>query len=153
MSSNINCKNNKSDGSDKNIRGDINCKNDTNYNSEENGNKRVALNSEENKNKIKNKNMSNNNISQIKQSRYIPTKIKRLVWTRDQGQCTYICPETKKKCSSKHFLQIDHIHPYALGGSSKLSNLRLLCAGHNQYRIFSFFRKRTEKSAELRKHK
>ena len=67
-------------------------------------------------------------------SRYIPTKIKRLVWTRDQGQCTYICPETKKKCGSKHFLQIDHIHPYSLGGSSKLNNLRLLCAGHNQYR-------------------
>ena len=67
-------------------------------------------------------------------SRYIPTQIKRLVWTRDQGQCTYICPETKKKCGSKHFLQIDHIHPYSLGGSSKLNNLRLLCAGHNQYR-------------------
>ena len=67
-------------------------------------------------------------------SRYIPAQIKRLVWTRDQGQCTYICPETKKKCGSKHFLQIDHIHPYSLGGSSELSNLRLLCAGHNQYR-------------------
>ena len=74
----------------------------------------------------KNKSKTNN--------RYIPAQIKRLVWTRDQGQCSYICPETKKKCGSKHFLQIDHIHPYSLGGSSKLSNLRLLCAGHNQYR-------------------
>ena len=77
---------------------------------------------------------NNKNASQRKQSRYIPAQIKRLVWTRDQGQCTYICPETKKKCGSKHFLQIDHIHPYSLGGSSELSNLRLLCAGHNQYR-------------------
>ena len=77
---------------------------------------------------------NNKDASQRKQSRYIPVQIKRLVWTRDQGQCSYICPETKKKCGSKHFLQIDHIHPYSLGGSSKLSNLRLLCAGHNQYR-------------------
>ena len=85
----------------------------------------------------KNKSKTNN--------RYIPAQIKRLVWTRDQGQCSYICPETKKKCSSKHFLQIDHIHPYSLGGSSELSNLRLLCAGHNQYRIFSSFRKKKNK--------
>ncbi|MDE0150924.1 MAG: HNH endonuclease [Bdellovibrionales bacterium] len=71
---------------------------------------------------------------QLKQSRYIPAKIRRFIWTRDQGQCSYTCPETKKKCGSKHLLQIDHIHPYALGGSSKPNNLRLLCAGHNQYR-------------------
>ena len=80
---------------------------------------------------IINKNSKNQNKTY---NRYIPAQIKRLVWTRDQGQCTYICPETKKKCGSKYFLQIDHIHPYSLGGSSKLSNLRLLCAGHNQYR-------------------
>ena len=93
---------------------------------------------------------NNKEASQRKQSRYIPAQIKRLVWTRDQGQCTYICPETKKKCSSKHFLQIDHIHPYALGGSSELRNLRLLCAGHNQYRIFSSFRKKKIAAADLR---
>ena len=73
-------------------------------------------------------------VFQNKQSRYIPAQIKRLIWTRDKGQCTYICPQTKKKCGSKHFLQIDHIHPYALGGNSTLNNLRLLCASHNQYR-------------------
>ena len=67
-------------------------------------------------------------------SRYIPARIRRLIWARDYGECSYICPETKKKCGSKHLLQIDHIHPYSLGGSSGTGNLRLLCAGHNQYR-------------------
>ncbi|MDE0151637.1 MAG: HNH endonuclease [Bdellovibrionales bacterium] len=69
-----------------------------------------------------------------KQSRYIPAEIRRFIWTRDHAECSYICSETKKKCKSKHLLQIDHIQPYALGGSSRTDNLRLLCAGHNQYR-------------------
>ena len=67
-------------------------------------------------------------------SRYIPVRIRRWIWARDYGECSYICPETKKKYGSKHLLQIDHIHPYSLGGSSGTGNLRLLCAGHNQYR-------------------
>ncbi|MDE0151345.1 MAG: HNH endonuclease [Bdellovibrionales bacterium] len=67
-------------------------------------------------------------------SRYIPAEIRRFIWTRDHAECSYICSETKKKCKSKHLLQIDHIQPYALGGSSRTDNLRLLCAGHNQYR-------------------
>ena len=79
-------------------------------------------------------NKEDNNSKNIKKSRYIPAQIRRVVWTRDKGQCTYICPETKKKCGSKHLIQIDHIHPYSLGGSSELNNLRLLCVGHNQYR-------------------
>ena len=83
-------------------------------------------------------NNSNKNLLQQKKTRttkrYIPTNIRRFIWIRDHGECSYICPETKKKCGSKHLLQIDHIHPYSLGGSSEPSNLRLLCAGHNQYR-------------------
>ncbi|MDE0152017.1 MAG: HNH endonuclease signature motif containing protein [Bdellovibrionales bacterium] len=79
-------------------------------------------------------NYENTDIPFNKQSRYIPAGIRRFIWTRDHGECSYICPETKRKCGSKHLLQIDHIHPYSLGGSSKLNNLRLLCAGHNQYR-------------------
>ena len=67
-------------------------------------------------------------------NRYIPVKVKQYIWTRDQGKCAYICPETQRRCSSQHLLQIDHIHPYSLGGGSEPANLRLLCAGHNQHR-------------------
>ena len=69
-----------------------------------------------------------------KLSRAIPSELKRHIWKRDKGQCSYIHPETKRRCSSKHLLQIDHIKPFSLGGKSELNNLRLLCAGHNRYR-------------------
>ena len=72
---------------------------------------------------------------QIKKiSRSIPSHLRKYVWERDGGQCTYVHHETKRRCASKHLLQIDHIQPFALGGRSEKEHLRLLCAGHNQYR-------------------
>ena len=72
---------------------------------------------------------------QIKKiSRYIPSHLRKYIWARDQGQCTYVHHETKCRCASRHLLQIDHIQPFALGGRTEKENLRLLCAGHNQYR-------------------
>ena len=73
-----------------------------------------------------------------KTSRYISVKIRKQVWLRDEGRCTYTCQETKRRCNSRHFLQIDHIQPYSLGGNHNLKNLRLLCANHNQYRNQTF---------------
>ena len=72
--------------------------------------------------------------SEVKSSsRYIPLPLKRQVWARDQGRCTYQSSITKHRCHSTYLLQIDHIYPFALGGSSTdINNLRLLCASHNQ---------------------
>ena len=72
-------------------------------------------------------------------SRYIPTYLKKYVWERDSGRCTYVHPETRRRCSSTHLLQIDHIKPFALGGKSEKENLRLLCAAHNRFRNDEFF--------------
>ncbi|MBI3299360.1 MAG: HNH endonuclease [Elusimicrobia bacterium] len=65
-------------------------------------------------------------------SRRIPVALRDQVWNRDGGRCTYAgkdgdrCPETK-------WLEIDHVIPFALGGSSNdPSNLRLSCRAHNQ---------------------
>ena len=69
-------------------------------------------------------------------SRSIPSHFRKYVWQRDGGQCTYVHHETKRRCASKHLLQIDHIQPFALGGRTEKENLRLLCAGHNQYRRY-----------------
>ena len=74
-----------------------------------------------------------NNQKFLKSTRYIPSVERHHVWMRDQGQCTYICPKTKRKCSSNHLLQIDHIKPFSLGGTHEPDNLRLLCANHNQF--------------------
>ena len=76
-----------------------------------------------------------------KLNRAILLELKRHIWKRDEGQCSYIHPETKRRCSSKHLLQIDHIKPFSLGGRSELNNLRLLCAGHNQYRSEKTFKR------------
>ena len=79
----------------------------------------------------------NNSRRYSKTTRYIPSVVRHHVWMRDQGQCTYVCPNTKRRCSSNHLLQIDHIKPFSLGGTNEADNLRLLCANHNQ---FTFFR-------------
>ena len=82
----------------------------------------------------KNLNKSKTENKLKKNNRYIPQKIRRYIWKRDQGKCSYVCPQTKNKCCSKHLLQIDHIQPFALGGNHHPDNLRLLCARHNQLR-------------------
>ena len=37
-----------------------------------------------------------------------------------------------QNCGSKHALEIDHIHPKALGGSNNPANMRILCRSCNQ---------------------
>ena len=65
--------------------------------------------------------------------RYVPQKIRRAAWQRDQGQCSYVDSTTGAKCFCRRGLQFDHIVPFAKGGSSlELSNVRVLCAAHNR---------------------
>lgn len=60
-----------------------------------------------------------------------PAAVQREVWKRDAGQCTFQ-NEKGRRCSARGRLQIDHIQPWALGGSSRdVGNLRLLCQAHN----------------------
>ena len=76
-----------------------------------------------------------NQIKPLQQhTRYIPKALRKQIWERDKGQCTFIHLKTGKQCGSKHLLQIDHIKPFSLGGRNEFKNLRLLCAGHNQFR-------------------
>jgi 5-methylcytosine-specific restriction endonuclease McrA len=74
-------------------------------------------------------------------SRYVPAGVRREVWTKSQGKCSYIDFRTGKKCESVHFLQIDHIIPFAKGGPTAAENLRLLCANHNQLHALDQFGK------------
>lgn len=64
----------------------------------------------------------------------VPPSLHHAIWTRDQGICTYRNPANGARCESRELLQIDHIHPLALGGKNELNNLRLLCAKHNRAR-------------------
>lgn len=66
-------------------------------------------------------------------SRYIPAEVKRRVYARDGGQCTYEDSQTGRRCESQFALQFDHAQPYAWGGPTCESNLRLRCRAHNAY--------------------
>jgi len=66
--------------------------------------------------------------------RAIPAAVKRAVWRRDRGRCSYVDRTSGRRCGSQHLLQIDHVVPYAQGGTAEPSNLRLLCAAHHRHR-------------------
>ena len=66
--------------------------------------------------------------------RAIPAAVKRAVWQRDRGRCSYVDRTSGRRCGSQHLLQIDHVMPYALGGGAEPNNLRLLCAAHHRHR-------------------
>src|SRR6185436_15398396 len=65
-------------------------------------------------------------------SRRIPAAVKRAVWERDGGRCTFVSA-TGKRCQETGDLEYDHIVPVARGGETSVSQLRLRCRPHNQY--------------------
>jgi hypothetical protein len=65
------------------------------------------------------------------QSRHIPNEVRRAVWARDGGQCTFVRTDGRR-CQERSSLEFDHIEPYARGGMPTVHNIRLLCAAHNQ---------------------
>ena len=67
-------------------------------------------------------------------TRTIPAAVRRHIWIRDRGRCTYRDPESGHCCGSRHLVQIDHVQPYAMGGLAEPVNLRLLCSAHNRNR-------------------
>jgi len=60
----------------------------------------------------------------------VPAEVRRQVWRRDEGRCAWIGPDGRR-CGSKWRLELDHVHPAALGGPSTVDNLRVLCGAHN----------------------
>ena len=67
-----------------------------------------------------------------KSARHIPAHVRREVWKRDQGQCTFVS-DSRHRCESRTRLEFDHVHPVARGGEATADNLRLRCRPHNQY--------------------
>ena len=66
--------------------------------------------------------------------RAISAGVRRQVWQRDGGRCSYVDPQTGRRCHSTHLIEIDHIVPHALGGGADPGNLRLLCGAHHRHR-------------------
>ena len=64
--------------------------------------------------------------------RYISRQVKREVWIRDGGQCTYES-ESGHRCEATGDVEFDHVTEVARGGEATAENLRLRCRGHNQH--------------------
>ena len=65
-------------------------------------------------------------------SRHIPNAVKRAVWYRDAGQCAFVA-DSGHRCTERTFLELHHIHPYALNGAATVGNISLRCRKHNRY--------------------
>ena len=64
--------------------------------------------------------------------RHIAAQVKREVWKRDGGQCTFVS-QSGHRCEAKGDVEFDHVKEVARGGESTVANLRLRCRGHNQH--------------------
>jgi hypothetical protein len=63
-------------------------------------------------------------------SRYIPAAVRDEMLARAGYRCSFVGVDGVR-CTETAHLQIDHISPVALGGSSVPDNLRVLCPAHN----------------------
>lgn len=64
-------------------------------------------------------------------SRAIPAAVKREVWKRDRGRCTF--EGLRGRCPERSPLEFHHIVPYAMGGQATADNIELRCRAHNAY--------------------
>src|SRR5262245_28441376 len=81
-----------------------------------------------------------------KSLRHIPARVRREVWKRDQGQCTFVS-EDGHRCTERRFIQFDHALEVARGGEAGVSDIRLRCRAHNQFTAERTF------GAEFMRHK
>src|SRR5262245_18066642 len=81
-----------------------------------------------------------------KDPRHIPARVRRAVWERDQGRCTFV-GEGGHRCEARRALEFDHVLEVARGGEATVDGVRLLCRAHNQHAAERTF------GAEFMRHK
>ena len=63
----------------------------------------------------------------------LPRALRDSVLAKAGGSCEFADPRTGAQCGSRVRVEVDHVVPFALGGSDEASNLRCLCAQHNRH--------------------
>ena len=66
----------------------------------------------------------------MSRSRTLSRAVKRKVYERDAGACTYIA-ENGRRCGARAFLEYHHVHAFGLGGCNAADNVTLHCRTHN----------------------
>jgi 5-methylcytosine-specific restriction endonuclease McrA len=67
-----------------------------------------------------------------RRSRAIPAAIKRTVWERDGGSCSFVGPDGRR-CGEIRCVEYAHLEPWAKGGEHTVDNVALRCRPHNSY--------------------
>lgn len=75
---------------------------------------------------------SANKPSKKKPSRHIPAAVRRAVYERDGGRCTFT-DESGRRCRATSPLQFHHVDGFAKTGRHDVDRLRLVCRAHNQH--------------------
>jgi hypothetical protein len=65
-------------------------------------------------------------------SRHIPAAVRRAVRERDGDRCRYV-NASGRRCQERHRLEYHHVHPFGLGGSHRVQDIRLMCHAHNAW--------------------
>jgi 5-methylcytosine-specific restriction endonuclease McrA len=78
--------------------------------------------------------------------RRVPAHVKRAVWQRDEGRCTFVSDDGHR-CQADTNLEFDHVTEVARGGEATVDGIRLLCRAHNQFAAERTF------GAEFMRHK
>jgi 5-methylcytosine-specific restriction endonuclease McrA len=63
-------------------------------------------------------------------SRHIPAPVRRFVWKRDGGRCTYR-DSRGRRCTKRDDLEFHHRKPFGRGGEHSPNNVVLACGAHN----------------------
>ncbi len=67
-----------------------------------------------------------------KTTRHIPQEIKRAVFERDGMRCSYVDPQSGRRCVETERLEFQHHRAFGKGGAHTVDNLSLYCDAHNQ---------------------
>jgi hypothetical protein len=65
-----------------------------------------------------------------RRGRHIPASVRRAVFARDEGRCTY-ADSSGRRCAETHGLELHHLRAFAQGGEHTEANLALRCHPHN----------------------
>jgi len=67
-----------------------------------------------------------------RRTRAIPAAIRREVWQRDGGRCTFV-DQQGRRCRGTRSVEYHHLTPYGKGGQHEANNIALRCRAHNRY--------------------
>jgi hypothetical protein len=85
----------------------------------------------------------------LRQTRRIPRWVRDRVWRRDEARCAFVSADGRR-CGGRGGLELDHIVPWARGGSSDdPANIRLLCRAHNLHLARGMFGSKVPQGAAV----